>query len=522
MKIKIILNLLLAITLGVIAIELLPDPKYSAQIKSITGFEYKLKSSGGMGEGLQISSLDYGIVMVRPLSSNEWMLYPKTMESSLEINGRDRYDLLSQTEEEWKKPFLVRANPDKNFAPEEIGELPHGLSPEVSRFLSNRRKNLARLIILPHFSPQSFKTSCYLGNCEVSFKKDSPDLYNLKMITQNNIQLESTYIIELDEEGILSTSFNEKMLVGRNNPLGLSLFSQGELSRKNITENLIEIDLSRFSKISSISIEEPSPVEVKIQLSKEMKDVKIRDVIELGKFVSQTDKNKMGEVHLKLKKLLTVKPQMVEELVQELKTLSTKNSFYITSVGAMQVVDSEETQKGMRNLYKASLEKEDIFEARNLILGLGSSKKPTQETVDLIMETAYSDFGQMNEKLSESAQLASGTLAKSIGESSLASFILERPLQMIEDALTSKVSEKNLILALEVLGNSGHSPAFELVERLSKNSLSLDIELSLINSLRFMKGKRVESLLHKYSKHDNTLIQKRAAVAISIRSQLPH
>ncbi len=519
MKKKIFLTLVIAITLGVIALEFLPDPTFSPVIKKSTEFSFKIFSSGGMGEGLKVESLDEGIVSVKILSSNEWMLTPKTVKSRLEVNGNDQQKLLDKTEEEWGKPFIVRANPDKNYLPEEIVELPHALDKESSRILSNRRKSLARLIILPDSSNKKIYSSCYFGPCEVSFEEIEMDKRKIFFLGMDGLKIQSEYNLDLDLEGIVKAELKEKIKSSKNQTLDLNYETRALAVRRELSFFPDVIDQSKFIKISSISLEASSPEEKRDQLIEEMKNVKMSDLIFQGKQFAAQEKNKIGEIHFKLRKLLTARPEVSNELVQEIKNLDPKNSFYITSIAALEFVDHQESQKALRDLYQVALDKENILEARNLILGLGESKNPSKETIDLIMESAYSTFGEMNEKLSESAKLASGSLARNLGDSKEARDLLNRPFQIAEDYLSQNAHDKDMIVSLEVIGNSGYSGAFELIEKVSQKKNSQDVELSLINSVRFMEHEGAEKMLLHHLKGSNEVLKSRAKMVINLRCE---
>jgi hypothetical protein len=511
---KILLFSSLAFALAWLILEFQPDPVFSPHPQSELSFRFKLDSTGEAGQGLKIKSSEFGEVSIKPMATNQWLLSVRNATAKLEINGADKESIILEMKSEWETPFLVTLlNP--NMLASEVSARKNQLPPELNQILTNRRKNLARLMFLPKYTVQAFDGQCYYGSCRFQFSITQENSLSLNVKSLDETEMSADYLVEADDLGAEKIQFTEKNTI--KNVFNITLNTLGEAQRIahfGPAPSLFSLD--SLKEKSSIALSTATAKELKIQAVNETKSLDIKKLISDTRSENRPIEE-LGLFHQTLKKVLLTRPDAVKLLVKELKKSKTKDPFYISSIAALIAVDSGETQDGLLDLIEYQLSKKGNLEAKSLVMALGQSAHPSPETVDYLIDKAY--VSEARGDLKETAQLATGSIARATENQAASAKLIERPLRDLEEFVQGHSPSIPISNVLEVIGNSGSPSAFKNLKAIYQNNKDPQTQVAVLNALRYMPQKEAGKMLEERLGSQDQLVRAQAKQALALRCE---
>jgi hypothetical protein len=488
-------------------------------------YDFQVRSTGGMGEGMWVESEISGSVAIANLD-DQTVFLPRHLSASIKVNGVERRDLSQPMIENMKQGFSVELDsnnmPLTIFTPD-LSSIPAG----HQELVFNQFKSIANYFFTPLMNRAEVFTPCLLGRCVWTLENTHNHLgginQSLRRELQEGMALVASFNIRKDPSGLVLNEGEERIAESAGdlslpfNNLTTWSFKRIESSKKN---DLLE-EFMALAKISiDFSLDGPTRETRIAQAYENLDGRSVKDIIDLGLGLQGDGLAAMGNVYTLLKSLLLIDTKAAQMIVESLKNLDPKDEFYITAINALAEDGSMESQYALLNLiehYQID-ENPNELEIRSLMNSLTVSDQPVAKTIDYLISESRWDEESRNGMI-DSARLNAAIIANKVlanNDEQLASDLIG--LASGADNLF-QLSEIDKKFQLELIGNSGHSGFLEPVISFLEDSYSVDIQEAALMALRFMDSPQAFDSLKKYVDHSEEMLSSTAKKALQWRCE---
>lgn len=332
-----------------------------------------------------------------------------------------------------------------------------------------------------------------------------------------NFNLKDGYLVSLKGTESQKIIISNKDVGQVKTDLDMTYISQTSLT----SQQLVKLQTARTEREKlnpSIALSAtPSEAEIEAKIQRqELGDATLESLLaNLKKAETSSDTNQNHTpLYLKFKALVYLQPDSSKTLGQLLATAKAQSLTMQILSGALSAVGNPEAQTALANTIKAHSKNWDIL--YGLIPSLGSVKNPTQQAEDTLSQLA---FNSNDQRISSTAQLALGTMAYNLSETSpnRANKIVKKFVQK----LSKEKSESQIRQYLLVLGNTASTNAFDTIVSFTKASKP-QIRGAATSALRLIDNNQVDGIITKILTQDaDDRVRLEAATALGYREINP-